>query len=85
MNTLYIKIFSPLGCGFPSVQPSLMSKIINGNATVPHSFPWMVSIGYNVLNNSFKHVCGGSLISNQYILTAAKCVYGYKKIIKEIV
>ncbi|XP_052394115.1 granzyme G-like [Carassius gibelio] len=42
--------------------------IVNGNETKPHSRPYMVSIQSNGI-----HVCGGSLISDQWVLTAAHC------------
>lgn len=44
------------------------SKIIGGSESEPNSWPWMASIHYN-----FKHVCGGTLINDQFILTAAHC------------
>ncbi|KAF5903109.1 granzyme B-like, partial [Clarias magur] len=50
------------------------SGIIGGNQTKPHSRPYMVSVQ---INNS--HVCGGMLIKNNYVLTAAHCVDEIKR------
>ena len=59
--------FSHPGCG---VIPT-SSTIINGSAA---SYPWMVFLyNFGDTNNSF---CGGILISDLEILTAAHCVNG---------
>ncbi|XP_052394509.1 granzyme B(G,H)-like [Carassius gibelio] len=42
--------------------------IVNGNEAKPHSRPYMVSIQFYG-----EHICGGSLISDQWVLTAAHC------------
>ncbi|XP_016382554.1 granzyme-like protein 1 [Sinocyclocheilus rhinocerous] len=42
--------------------------IVNGKEAEPHSRPYMVS-----LQKYFKHVCGGFLISDEFVLTAAHC------------
>ncbi|KAL9887123.1 trypsin delta-like [Glossina fuscipes fuscipes] len=47
----------------------LNSRIINGRPARPGQFPYIISLRYN---NS--HVCGGSIISRNYILTAAHCL-----------
>ena len=43
--------------------------IVNGAEAVPHEFPWMVA-----LLNHQRQFCGGSLIDDNHILTAAHCV-----------
>eukprot|EP00063_Salmo_salar_P013933 XP_013988768.1 PREDICTED: granzyme K-like [Salmo salar] len=50
--------------------------IVGGHEVKPHSRPWMVSL--QVKNN---HVCGGTLIRDQWVLTAAHCkgVFGESK------
>ncbi|KAF5903108.1 granzyme B-like, partial [Clarias magur] len=53
----------------PSPGGGMESRIIGGNEAKPHSRPYMVSVQINK-----KHVCGGMLIKNNYVLTAAHCV-----------
>uniref|UniRef100_A0A668UM06 Peptidase S1 domain-containing protein n=1 Tax=Oreochromis aureus TaxID=47969 RepID=A0A668UM06_OREAU len=45
------------------------SKIIGGEAAAPGSWPWQSS-----LSNNGSFSCGGSLITDQWVLTAAHCI-----------
>uniref|UniRef100_A0A8C2BW53 trypsin n=1 Tax=Cyprinus carpio TaxID=7962 RepID=A0A8C2BW53_CYPCA len=54
-----------------SLLPHLTFTVINGKEAKPHSRPYMVSIQFNK-----KHVCGGFLISDELVLTAAHCWNG---------
>uniref|UniRef100_A0A1B0A9X8 Peptidase S1 domain-containing protein n=1 Tax=Glossina pallidipes TaxID=7398 RepID=A0A1B0A9X8_GLOPL len=47
----------------------LNSRIVNGRPARPGQFPYIVSLRYDN-----RHVCGGSIISRDYILTAAHCI-----------
>ncbi|XP_017326427.1 granzyme F isoform X1 [Ictalurus punctatus] len=47
----------------------MKSGIIGGNEVKPHSRPYMASVQINK-----KHECGGFLIRDDYVLTAAHCV-----------
>ncbi|XP_005075143.1 serine protease 42 [Mesocricetus auratus] len=53
-----------LGCGQPLV------KIMGGEEAQEGKWPWQVSVRVRHM-----HVCGGSLISAQWVLTAAHCIY----------
>ncbi|XP_007948498.1 prostasin [Orycteropus afer afer] len=44
------------------------ARITGGSSSGPGQWPWQVSITYNGI-----HVCGGSLMSEQWVLSAAHC------------
>ena len=54
-------------CGITS--PS--SRIINGTEVDPHQYPWTAAILKTGIHGVF---CGASIISRQFILTAAHCI-----------
>ncbi|ELT95274.1 hypothetical protein CAPTEDRAFT_213986 [Capitella teleta] len=55
-------------CGVPAISPNAMSRIVGGSEANVHSWPWMVSV-----QNSQVHQCGGSLINNLWVVSAAHC------------
>ncbi|KAL9987989.1 hypothetical protein ACROYT_G002380 [Oculina patagonica] len=66
---LALAIFVPSvteGCG----NRPAFSRVVNGDDASPHSWPWQVS-----LRVRGGHICGGSLIRPDWIVTAAHCVY----------
>ncbi|XP_041565576.1 spaetzle-processing enzyme-like isoform X2 [Drosophila elegans] len=54
-------------------QRKATARILNGKDTEPNAFPWMTLLMYQNSTN-LVHLCGGSLINNRYVLTAAHCV-----------
>lgn len=60
------------GCGVPAVPPELDSadRIYGGQVAVPGSWPWQAGL----YTHKFDHFCGGALIDDRHVLTAAHCV-----------
>ncbi|XP_010739121.2 tryptase [Larimichthys crocea] len=51
----------------------LNTRIVGGDNATAGSWPWQVSVHFTVSGRSF-HICGGTLISDQWVLTAAHCI-----------
>ncbi|EDO44206.1 predicted protein [Nematostella vectensis] len=47
------------------------ARVIGGEDAAPHSWPWQIS-----LRVRGKHMCGGTLISPDWVITAGHCVHG---------
>ncbi|XP_006882836.1 PREDICTED: plasminogen-like isoform X2 [Elephantulus edwardii] len=61
-------------CGKPKVEPKKCpGRVVGGCVANPHSWPWQVS-----LRTRFgMHFCGGTLLSPDWVLTAAHCLEKY--------
>lgn len=57
-------------CGVPAILPDVLSgnRIVGGVEAKPHSWPWQIS-----LRRGGGHACGGTLINDQWVLTASHC------------
>lgn len=60
-------------CGIAPIAPNL-DRIMGGHEAKPNSWPWQVSIVYNVPGRLISHFCGGTIISPSKVLTATHCV-----------
>uniref|UniRef100_A0A3Q3PZ32 chymotrypsin n=1 Tax=Monopterus albus TaxID=43700 RepID=A0A3Q3PZ32_MONAL len=60
-----------LRCGVPAIKPQVSgyNKIVNGENAVSGSWPWQVSLQ----DGTGFHFCGGSLINQNWVATAAHC------------
>lgn len=52
-------------------------KIIGGKAAAPGAWPWMAALVMRNIEPYNGQFCGGSLISPDWVLTAAHCVFTY--------
>ncbi|XP_050418366.1 chymotrypsin-like serine proteinase [Patella vulgata] len=57
--------------GLVASEPS--QRIVGGSDAYAGQFPWQVSLQRSS-GSSWAHICGGSLIANNRVLTAAHCV-----------
>ncbi|XP_040069888.1 enteropeptidase-like [Ixodes scapularis] len=56
-------------CGKRQKSEHISARIINGTEAPPHHWPWMVAI----YNSNDTLLCGGVLIAEEYVVTAAHC------------
>lgn len=56
-------------CGVANV-PNRDNRIVGGSESRENKYPWMIRL-VDLVSNGY---CGGSLISDQHVLTAAHCV-----------
>uniref|UniRef100_A0A3P9HGL0 Peptidase S1 domain-containing protein n=1 Tax=Oryzias latipes TaxID=8090 RepID=A0A3P9HGL0_ORYLA len=64
MKMIDLDLCDSTDCG----QPALNTRIVGGQDAPAGFWPWQVSLQRS------SHFCGGSLINNQWVLTAAHCL-----------
>ncbi|XP_077511360.1 chymotrypsinogen A-like [Amblyomma americanum] len=74
LSTVFCAAFAQQNaqCGVPQIPPQLdpQDRIYGGSTAVPGSWPWQAGI----YTHSYLHFCGGALINDRYVVTAAHCL-----------
>ncbi|XP_031438604.1 ovochymase-1 isoform X2 [Clupea harengus] len=58
----------------PQTKTEMETRIIGGREAWPNSWPWQVSLRFATM-----HACGGAIVTDQWIITAAHCFIKYNK------
>nr|XP_013816350.1 PREDICTED: transmembrane protease serine 12 [Apteryx mantelli mantelli] len=53
-------------------------RIVGGRDAQAGAWPWLVSLQIHQIGVKFKHVCGGALVNENSVLSAAHCATGKK-------
>ncbi|KAJ3643195.1 hypothetical protein Zmor_025920 [Zophobas morio] len=69
----YFALILCLSVALVHSKPNIGSRIVGGQLARSGQFPWQVAVYVDTADGKF--FCGGSLISDQWILSAAHCLY----------
>ena len=70
---------NPRSCGINDIAEGLIKvRIVGGDVAFgPGRWPWACSVGF-FKGSSWKHKCGGSLITYEHVITAAHCITAFE-------
>ncbi|XP_040896119.1 proproteinase E-like [Toxotes jaculatrix] len=74
MELILVLLFAAhaYGCGISAYDPD-RNRVVNGVDARRYSWPWQVSLQYRS-GFTYRHTCGGTLLSVDWVLTAAHCI-----------
>ncbi|KAK6741788.1 hypothetical protein RB195_009577 [Necator americanus] len=66
-------------CGKPPIPPRDIGKIVGGTIARPYSWPWQIELCAKRHNRTRCELrCGGTLIDNEWVMSAGHCVRHYE-------
>ncbi|CAF3040273.1 unnamed protein product [Rotaria sp. Silwood2] len=69
INDTTYKCDPSISCGCSISTTSVTSRIVGGEAASDYAWGWIVS-----LQENGQHICGATLLTSEYVVTAAHCV-----------
>ncbi|XP_064463808.1 chymotrypsin A-like [Ornithodoros turicata] len=72
--TLLLPLVASQSCGVSLLNEKNIERIVGGQPADPGEWPWQVSLRKVGRDGRTRHFCGGALISDQWVATAAHCV-----------
>ncbi|KAF4097407.1 elastase-1-like [Onychostoma macrolepis] len=74
LRILLLSVLAALALAEPRyLEEALEERVVGGEVARPNSWPWQISLQY-LSGGSYHHTCGGTLIKNNWVMTAAHCV-----------
>lgn len=74
MKTTWI-VFTLIGVVFALPSADRELRVVGGRPALPHEAPYVVSLQVDrVGEGNFTHTCGGSILTEMWILSAAHCI-----------
>jgi len=61
-------------CGRTPIRPNVSGFIVGGVEARPHSLPWQIGLGKMYGSSYGGQICGGSIVSENIVITAAHCI-----------
>uniref|UniRef100_A0A8D0C155 Peptidase S1 domain-containing protein n=1 Tax=Salvator merianae TaxID=96440 RepID=A0A8D0C155_SALMN len=76
-NFMIVLSFAECGTRF-LLNETTGNRIVGGHDAPFGAWPWQVSLQVYVVGIGYHHLCGGALLTNSSVLTAAHCVKGWE-------